>query len=235
MRPFYTLLTLLFITTGARALTPEEILATMQNRYAQCKSYEDSGMYRNLQHASEKESTRDFKTHYLRPDKFLFEWAESGQVSAIPRPPNLVTLHRVRVNGLIWSRREGTFYLDERTFDPDEGHGGKAITTETATIGALGVSEEPAPLMLSLLLNQTHFSPRWELIELQQLRDASVNRIACYHLHGNDKSFVPMDFWIGKRDFLLRKIQRGDNVEVMSEVRIDQAIPLSIFERHPKP
>jgi outer membrane lipoprotein-sorting protein len=106
MRTLYAALFLASLAAEAFAMTPEEILATMEKRYAECKSYQDVGVYRNKQPTVEINLPMYFKTHYIRPDHFLFEWSESGKVRSINYR---VKFRQVRIKGVVWSPNQGSY------------------------------------------------------------------------------------------------------------------------------
>lgn len=220
MRTPYAVSILLLFTGKAFCMTPDEVVSAMRQRYLQCESYEDAGIFHNVQHAVES-LPQHFTTHFARSNAFRFEWSESGEVRNNPKPPHYhVTFSRVLVTGSIWSERPGSYRFDKMTSYPGRTSARGDIVHEQGGSGTPDSSEAPAPIIAALLSGVAGPLDFSRLTELQFMPEATLRHVNCYHIKGFDKALLPFDVWIGKQDLLIHKFERNDIEYEFTDVKI---------------
>jgi outer membrane lipoprotein-sorting protein len=216
---------LLSLTVGGGAVahekepSPDTIIKTMTERYAAASTYQDVGVVEITTGASLPTRSTDvaFKLHFSRPRKLRFEWADLGALAFFGKT-------------VVWS--DG-----ERTFSHYRTEPGKVEQKEDLGMGiagATGVSLGSAATVPSLLLkNIAGFSPA----DLERISLKGQERFEdedCFVLEGFHPTSEPWRLWVGKRDFLLRKIRTGlpggeSQEEIHRDIRINEPIPEETF------
>ena len=74
----------------------------------------------------------------------------------------------------------------------------------------------------------------YRLTSLQSLGVETVEGIACDHLVGEDPKYGRYEFWIGRDDHMLRKIESAvagaKFEEIRKDVRVNAEVPASVFQ-----
>lgn len=225
-------------------MTAEQILARMAAVYAGCRSYRDTGdvhsRFLGKPGLPEYEKHRPFRTAFVRPDRFRFEFANQF--------PGGTELYRFIVHAAgdvvqsWWDVRPGV----ERP-----------ASLGLALAGATGVSGGAAHTVPALLMAEVVRGRRLtDLTELARLDDEDLDGEACYRLRGRPPApsgpqaetanrvfremtgmepptaFEPVELWIDRRTLLLRRLENrhrlsfGDSAEVTTyEPEVDVPVP----------
>jgi hypothetical protein len=136
----------------------------------------------------------EFKTHFLMPSKFRFEWREWHPHFGKTHTPN---------EHIVWSDGEDThqIILGELTH-PD---------LQTAIGSATAISELSILMILPLLLHNP-FEPQlpfmWsEMRDSRIIKEEVVNGYPCYHLIGTTNTTYDKEVWISKEDYIVRRLK----------------------------
>ncbi len=165
--------------------TADEIISRMKCEYRSIPSYQDIG---ELQYFIDgNRDTILFETHFVRPDKFHFEFT-----SHHPYPP----LHHLTTTHTIWARA-GQVYTTS----------GKRYSIAMAVAGFTGISKMAAPVVPALLMRLMPQNP-WisSNSPARKLGDDYLDGTACYRV-AIETRIGAMELWIGRLDFLLRKVK----------------------------
>lgn len=209
-------------------LSPELIIRRMSETYSSAISYQDEGIVlihrrRNsldrLLHEDPGPDQVRFKTYFNRPGRFKFEW-----ISHHPYPP----LRHIEYFHVSWSDGEKSYlYWDHPYRFEERERLGQAIA------GAKGAHWTSCMLMREIGGFCLNF-----LTDLSFLRAERFEGVECYVVRGTKRnSDVPVDVWIGKNDFLVRKVtltlSGTKHEEIHRKVRIDAEIPKATFNFQP--
>jgi outer membrane lipoprotein-sorting protein len=195
--------------------SPNEIIKLMVEQYAAVTSYRDSGVVETATGGSLPTRSTDvaFKIYFTRPRKLHFEWVELSSFSSAER-------------NVVWSDGEKTFGY--YSFEP-----GKVKPEEDLGMGlagATGVSLGSAITVPNLLLKDVGGFSLVDLKRISLKGEEQFEGEACYVLEGFHPNSEPWQFWVGKKDFLLRKLTtRRENGELEEEIhrdiRVNEPIP----------
>jgi outer membrane lipoprotein-sorting protein len=200
---------------------PQVIVKQMAARYAAASTYQDSGVVETVVEGALPRRSTDvsFKTFFTRPRRLRFEWAEISPMSLPGR-------------SVIWSDGEKAYAY--YNYEP-----GKVETPEdlpTAIAGATGVSLGSAYTVPDLLLKETWGFSLTELTKLTLKEQERFEGEECYVLEGYHPSGEAWRLWIGKSDFLLRKLRtRRSNGEFEEEIHRDIRVGASIADETYRP
>ena len=169
----------------------QELLARAAAVYAHCTSYQDTGvvMILFMESGGDRTEERPFKTAFVRPDRFRFEYEETGAVGAKRRY-------------IIW--RVGS---DVRTWwDVQPGVEG-ATSLDEALSAATGVSGGSAHAIPALLMpNEIKGRRLSDMTDATRVADAEVGGTACYCVTGKYAN-APKTVCLDKRTSLVRRIE----------------------------
>ena len=184
---------------GTADLTAEGILARTATTYAHCASYRDTGVVRiaYLESVGTRIEERPFKTAFVRPDRFRFEYTETGFLGAKRR--YIVCRIGTRVQTW-WDVKPG---VQEKE------------SLGSALGAAAGVSGGSAHTIPALLLPGE--------VEGRRLTDmAGVKRLADARVGGADGlqvagmyADVPMTVWVDKGTLLVRRVDFEDTLPTL--------------------
>lgn len=193
-------------------LTAQAIVAKMGAQYAQASSYQDTGV---VMEGDSKEPILNFKTHFVRPQLFRFEWTKRNAPE------------RVYV---IWNdgQQAYSYYSWRDPMVEKEQDVGFAIA------GATGISNGAAHTIPSLLMPDVGGTLLTELTNLFLVEEQRFEGEDCFVVKGADRDNSPVEMWISKRDFLLRQIkQRYDDGtftwDIRREVKLNGPIAPETF------
>jgi hypothetical protein len=222
-------------------MTAEQILDRVAGVYAGCRSYRDSGCARSrflgLPGLPEFETDKPFRTAFVRPDRFRFEFSDPGGTE----PYRYIVHAAGDVFQTWWDVRPGV----ERK-----------SSLGLAVAGAAGVSDGAAHTVPALLMPEPVGGLRLTgLLELARLDDGDLTGAECYRLRGRPPGpagaqaaasqqlfremtgidppaeFEPMVLWIDQRTLLLRRVEGrhrlpfGESVQVTTyEPEVDVRI-----------
>jgi hypothetical protein len=185
----------------------EQLLERMAKTYAECRTYQDSGIVRtDFVHADPEEdftTYTSFTTAFVRGDAFRFEFGDADENGLII--DNRCILHRRGIHITTHWDINGGF--------------GKVYSLADALGGAAGISDSTSRRVPPLLLPKELPSPRLsEIKEPKWIEDAEHDGVACYRVEGK-RGGGSTTLWIDKQTFLLRRI---DSVSHFKKFRADQ-------------
>jgi outer membrane lipoprotein-sorting protein len=200
------------------------ILNNMFRVYSRLVSYQDEGILvtTNDEPTGGTIEKMPFKTFFKRPNLFRFEWTDYG----------ITKLGRTK---LIWFNGKDAFtYWEPDRFEKDE-------SLSLAVAGATGISSRTVNTVSDLLMpDELGGSTLKRLTKVSLLGEDVVEGVRCYRIKAIEAE-DPVELWVGKNDFLLRKIRREtkfpDRLWIREEVRrriqVDQSIPEVVFNYEP--
>lgn len=225
--------------SAAERVNPAILIADMIQRYATCRSYQDSGVVQINVKGVPIGNPMSFKTRFLRPDHFRFEWTQTWNEPKF-KADGTFTTRRVSGTSLIWCTPAGVREFYDSTVSLEGGTIKPVENLDLAVAGATGVSLGAAQTIPSLLTTRIHAFRLTELQTLSLLPEAKFAGVACHHITGRRiKPPCNYELWIGKSDLLLRKIRwsvanPADTVEESHrDIRINADIPMKAFEFAP--
>jgi outer membrane lipoprotein-sorting protein len=162
--------------------SPEQLLALMARTYQMSRSYRDTGVATiTLPFGTEE---RPFRTAFVRPDKFRFEFADRGKRYILWRSGSQVRTW--------WDLDRGVQTAD---------------SLELAVAGATGVSGRTAHTIPALLMpNEIGGRRLFELSGLSRLPDDVVGPKPCYRIQGHVAGST-QTIWLEKSSYLVRRIE----------------------------
>ncbi|MBX9695068.1 MAG: hypothetical protein K2Z81_21970 [Cyanobacteria bacterium] len=199
-----------------RLTDPKEVMASVSARYATCRSYSDVGFIHNL---GEPNSRCDFKTWFIRPDKFRFEWTSYHPYFGRKGEQN---------HYMLWSDGRGCYsryHFNNYEVEPEE-------SLLLAVAGATGISDGTVRTAFSLLLPVMPEGSS-ELLTLNNQTlwsSTSIMGERCYHVEGISTSGEEVDLWISKQEFALRKIKE----HVLITAKFMREVDRDLKERDPE-
>lgn len=258
-RLVFTLVSLFCLDSLVKAqnLGPDTqtIFDRMIATYANLSSYQDSGVVslalddplivntkgRVLKNvAMQSDTLVSFKTYYLRPNRFRFEWKSSTQAAA---RESVIWFDGKRA--YLWMPTESSSRTFELTSSLDLG-----ITLDQALSPSLG----SVFFVPTLLLKKATVFPFADMLSIAKqvsiVREELVNGETCYVIKA-DLSGVPWLLWIGKESYLLRKTRTLYSArsfddpsskhlrqsviaeEIHSSIRINRRVPKRLFRLRP--
>lgn len=226
---FCTFFTLL-ICWGAglsqtKSITAQSIIEKMAAQYASASSYQDTGIIEEVrgEGAGQRETILEFKTFFARPHFFRFEWRD--------RPVRLGESLNV-----VWNDGKQTYCYYSWSDTGVE----KKEDLSLGIAGATGVSRGSAHLIPVLLMGEVGGFRLTETSNVSLLGEEKLEGEDCYIVRGYHPHNFPMDMWIGKRDFLLRKVKEPNDdgtsqVDTRRDITVNGKIPAEIFNYTPPP
>lgn len=202
----------------------KEILDKMFKTYSQFASYQDEGtLITTRDHATGGTIEKmPFKTFFKRPNLFRFEWTDYG----------ITKLGRTK---MIWSNGKEAFtYWEPDNYEKEE-------SLSMAVAGATGITSLTVNTIFDLLLpDEMGGSIFKRLVNVSLAGEDEFEGVSCYRIKatGGDE---PYELWIGKTDFLLRKLRRESKVDdtlwiyedVRRKIQLDQSIADVVFNYKP--
>jgi outer membrane lipoprotein-sorting protein len=197
----------------------DEIIRRMVSVYDKANSYQDVGIVQRSS-ASKPDVfnlVNSFKTFFVRPAHLRFQWAE-------------IEFREPEESNIIWSDGTGVFsYSHLMGLEKEE-------SISMAVAGATGISSGAAHTVTTLLIPDVSGFRITEMKGLTLLREENFEGTGCFVVRGYHPFGFPIDIWVGKNDFLLRRMRQrsGDDGEIEEEIRrdvkLDEAIPASVFQ-----
>jgi outer membrane lipoprotein-sorting protein len=187
-------------------LTPGQVLEKVGARYAALHSYHDRGEVLSYPPDKPGPDRIAFETFFERPSRFRLDWT-----SQHPYPPlrDLVTDH------VIWFDGKGAFVYIDYPDGPDiyNREAGWRLALASTPGGPGGFSRT----VFTILVPGERFGiPVTDLKEAVLLGSDTFEGVECYHLRGLLRE-RPAEVWIGKEDWLLRKITTRGYQDVLEE------------------
>lgn len=225
---FFTLLALLFcnraVDCQTKSITAQSIVEKMAARYAHASSYQDTGVVMDVKGdaAGHSETVIKFKTYFVRPHFFRFEWTDRSAVTS-----------EERLN-VVWNDGKQTY----RYYSWDDPTVEKEEDIDLGVAGAAGISRGSAHTVPALLMEGVGGFRLTELTQLSVLGEEKFEGEDCYIVRGYHPFNFPIDMWVSKRDFLLRKTKESQDdgshkVEIRRGVKLNEKIPTELFNFTP--
>ena len=172
------------------ALTAAEVVERMANAYADCVTYHDLGSVRTIfvQADGERIVKKPFRTAFVRPDRFRFEYSEPTRSNSESRY-------------IVWSNGEDVqtwWDITPGILEPQ--------SLEIALARATGVSGGSAHTVPALLMpDQIGGRRLTDVSDARRIEDARLEDIDCFRIQGLLGS-SSATLWIDKNTSLVRRI-----------------------------
>ncbi|MEW6455834.1 MAG: hypothetical protein AB1410_03850 [Acidobacteriota bacterium] len=208
------------------SITAQEIIMRMGEKYANFSSYQDTGFIETtfVLNSGKQISRKSFKTYFVRPNLFRFEW----RAQLYPESPWILCV--------LWSDGKDTFtYWESGKFDRMK----SLLDGISANAGVSSGGTTTVPCML------IKSGCRFTLIDLQNLSLVGEDKLEgnkCYIIKGIDpKIKKKYKLWIGKKNSLLYKLESRmefkDFLSITEErhknIRLEEKIDKEIFNFTP--
>jgi outer membrane lipoprotein-sorting protein len=207
-----------------RNLTARSIVKRMSIQYARASSYQDTGVAMIVTGDNDGQSRRaiKFKTYFARPQFFRFEW----RGFPINTPEETFNI--------VWSNGKQTFSYyswDNPAVEKKEDIG-------LGIASAVGVAGGAAETVPSLLIREIGMFRLTEMTKLTIVGEENFEGEDCYIIRGYHPFNFPIDIWISKRDFLLRKEKEPGSdgsyeIEIHRDIKLNEKIPPKLFDYTP--
>lgn len=216
--------TLPAMAQAQRRIDAAGILNNMLGVYSRLTSYQDEGILvtTNDEPTGGTIEKIPFKTFFKRPNLFRFEWTEFG----------ITKLGRKNV---VWSNGKESFtYWEPDNYEKEE-------SLDMAVAGATGISRGTVNTITTMLLGDEYGALLvTRLVKPSLLGEDVFDGVRCFHIKATEAE-DSVELWIGKNDFLLRKVRRetkeNDGITIEEEIRrnikADQPVPEVVFNYQP--
>lgn len=172
-------------------LTADDIIRRMAQVYAESKSYTDRGVVISVFISEDGTRTieKPFKTFFVRPDRFRFEYREK---KTIGQSSHYIAYKNGEDVKVYWN------------IGPEMV--GKIKTLSEALSAAAGISSGSARTVPTMLIpGDSEFRNAIIYYEPLRIEDAVFDGVNCFRI-SDRADYRRLTLWIGKEDFLLRKM-----------------------------
>jgi outer membrane lipoprotein-sorting protein len=225
-----TLLMLLICgSTGfgqTKGMSAPAIVEKMAAQYANASSYQDTGVVQDslAEDTNRLEEIIKFKTFFARPHFLRFEWTDRD-----------IATTEERLN-VVWNDGKDTYHY----YSWDDPAVERTKNIGLGIAGATGISRGSAHTVPALLMEEIGGFRLIEMSNLSMIGEERFEGEDCYLIRGYHPHNFPIDMWISKRDFLLRKIKKPHDdgsyqVEIRRGVRLNEKITPETFMFKPPP
>lgn len=228
MRSFKILLTLLIISlfplNNAKGDdAKEDIIRKILTAYSRIESYQDTGYLEEKVTFNNKEKTIriPFEIYFSRPNYLKVLW----KAQLFPDSPHYECV--------LWSNGTETFtYWETGMFE-------KMESLKDGIHANTGVSHGITSTVPCLLTGTKSLSFNLEdITSILSFKEEKFNKTDCLYLKIKDKKEKIYELWIGKEDYLIRKLKRtlftGIAEEVHQNIKINEKIDKETFNYKPK-
>ncbi len=205
------------------ALAPETILLRMARVYRTCRSYRDGGEVRTilLTDGGRAGSDRPFRTAFVRPDRFRFQFTDPG-------------LGERSSEYIVWT--DGAVVRSWYDAQPGVRNAG---TLQEALRGAAGISGGSSVRVPGLLLPGS-IGEGPPIIAAERIQDSSDRGVPCFRIRGKSQrtpytltmgaqTLTVQDesitLWIDRATLLLRKVEDKKTLSTYNSESITTYIP----------
>lgn len=170
-------------------LSAKQIVERMTKAYADCKSYQDSGVVTTMFFMADRDRTteRPFTTAFVRPDRFRFEYKENDGST---KPSRYIIWSSSKDIQTWWDVRPGIE---------------KPKSMQLALAAATGVSGGSSHTIPSLLLPGKVGASLSAMTIPKRVQDGNLGKVECFRIEGTLGN-QPCTVWIDKKSYLLRRI-----------------------------
>ncbi len=195
------------------APTAKQLLERMSKTYADCKTYRDSGVVTTLfvQDTGNRTVEKPFKTAFVRPDQFRFEYKDDAS------------------RYIIWSKGKAL----QTWWDVEPGIE-KPASMQLAVAGATGVSAGSASRIPGLLMPDQLGG--WGGIHVsgaKRIDDGKLEKVECFRVEGKYVK-KPITLWIDKKSYLVRRVDgqtKFDNFRTEETTTYDPVVDGEITDK----
>ncbi|SHJ91206.1 hypothetical protein SAMN02745165_03515 [Malonomonas rubra DSM 5091] len=179
----------------SKTLSAADILQQMKRVYASTKSYVDRGTVSSvfIDKGKKRVVEKPFSTAFVRPDRFRYEFREKK--GFFKEDDKFVISLIGKGLKTYWSLDPEQQQIKPKTL-------GEALS---AAAGISGGSARWVPTML--MPDRTQFKNAFTLSKPKRVNNEVVNGVECFQL-SDPTDYRRLTLWIGKKDYLLRKIYR---------------------------
>jgi len=175
-------------------LSAGEILQQMKKVYVSLTSYVDQGTVSSvfIEKGKKRVVEKPFTTVFVRPDRFRYEFREK---KGFFKEDKFVISLIGKGLKIYWSLDPKPQQIKPKTI-------GEALS---AAAGISGGSARWVPTML--MPGRTQFKNAFNLSNPRRVNDEVVDDVECFQI-SDPTDYRRLTLWIGKKDYLLRKIYR---------------------------
>lgn len=208
-----------------RQTEAKRILNNVFRVYSRLASYQDEGILITTKDEATGGTIEKmpFKTFFKRPELIRFEWIDFG-------------ITKLGQTNLIWfNGKEAFMYWEPDYYEKKE-------SLHLAIAGATGITSRTVTTVFDLLLlDDVGNSTLKTLDKISLLGEEMFEGVRCYHIKAIEASGEPFEVWIGKNDFLLRKLRREMKSsgltwiyeEIRRKIQVNQSIQDVVFNYKP--
>lgn len=187
-------------------MSAETLIKNMRAAYKSMKSYADSGSAAVVP-SPNKESSVEFNTYFTRPDRVRFEWRDWHPFYGKTQPAN---------ENVIWSddRNTQTYFGARDDAEQEQEQRENPETITTALAGASAVSAGSALVILKLLFPECiKMNNVWyEMQGARLIDEEDFGGHLCVHIQGTSKRAKDTEVWLGKDDFIVRRVRQHTEI-----------------------
>lgn len=204
---------------GANAEEPAAIIERLLERYRELESYQDSGVAKTVFFKNEQVDRvveRPFKTAWVRPDRFRFEYSEK------------LLMGRANHRYIVWMHGD-----DVQSQWTLKGAPRREQGLLRAIAGATGVSGGSAHLVSSMLIPETlGTGVIGQLETMKRIADGELGERRCYRITGELEQST-YTVWIDREEPILRRVDVAKTFESFrteTEIRIEPKLNEPVAE-----
>jgi hypothetical protein len=202
----------------------KSILKRMARTYTSAKSYADSGVVHTYHNGVRDPASLSFRTHYLRPDHLKFEMTQ-----------NIGSPYFAERYTVMWYNGNRTYYWEREYPQIVTRH--DVTSTIAQFTGTSGRSAHNIPSLLQKNFGWQEYL--YDIASPSVLGEEVFEHVDCYRVQGAGHGERRFELWIGKSDYLIRKIKTTysdfSNEEVHEGIEINQPIPPEMLAFSPPP
>jgi outer membrane lipoprotein-sorting protein len=174
-----------------------KIIDRMARVYANCKSYQDSGVVttRYLTDTGDRATAKPFATAFVRSDRFRLESQEDDGSTRPVRVIVWANWKDVRPWWNFWSNR-----CDIQTWRDIRPGIEKSKSFDLAVAG-----QRPDGVPKLLLRGEVQFQKLTQLTEAKLAEDGQLDGVECFRVEGKYGN-SPLTLWVDKKSYLVRRI-----------------------------
>ena len=207
-----------FVNAQVEAPAAETLLRRMTDAYASTKSYSDNGVVFHFHKSKRDPDSTPFSIVFLRPDHLRFEMTNGVGSPYLPQ-----------TRSVLWSDGNSAQTWDESS---------QEVRTSRDAVRQIscftGISSRSVHNVSSLL--QKNFGWQEYLYQISSPRVVGEELFGgtnCYRIEGRGRAMRQFEIWIGKTDYLIRKIRTThpdwQDEEIHENIVINQQISTTVF------
>ena len=185
-----------------KADAPFAIIARMAKVYANCKSYQDSGVVTTVffEDRGNRTVAKPFTTAFVRPDRFRFEFRDK-----VGTKQTRYIICANRKERRTWWDVISSNSMEVQTWWDVKPGIEKPASLGLAVGGAAGVSGLSSKTIPALLLPNKLGGNLTVMTDPKRVEDGTLSKVECFRIEGKYGS-QPFTVWIDKKSYLLRRI-----------------------------